>query len=331
MTDTTTQAMRAIQIQRLGGPEVLELTTLPVPEPKAGQVRIRVGAVGLNFADILAVRGEYLTRTRVPMVPGMEFAGIVDKLGEGVTHLKEGQLVAALGGTGAMAEYSVVPAAAVLPIPENLNAREAAALPVSFYTAYFSLATLGQAKPGEWVVIQAAAGALGTASVQLAKAMGLKVIAFASTEEKLEIARSLGADEALLNTRTDLVDAVKAITGGGGANMVLEIVGGRGFQDSLAMLASRGRVLVIGAASREPSQLRPVELMKKNLSVIGVWLTPFMTDAAVMSEATAFLTKLISGGQAKPIVGRAFPLEQAGEAFDFVWSRASTGKVVIEP
>ncbi|PYE54186.1 NADPH:quinone oxidoreductase family protein [Deinococcus yavapaiensis] len=331
MTDTTAATMRAIQVQRLGGPEVLELTTLPVPEPQAGQVRIKVQAVGLNFADILAVRGEYLTRTRVPMVPGMEFAGIVDKLGEGVTHLQEGQLVAALGGTGAMAEYSVIPAAAVLPIAQNLNAREAAALPVSFYTAYFSLATLGQAKPGEWVVVQAAAGALGTASVQLAKAMGLQVIALASTEEKLEVARSLGADEALLNTRTDLVDAVKSITGGKGANMVLEIVGGRGFQDSLAMLASRGRVLVIGSASREPSQLRPVELMKKNLSVIGVWLMPFLADVEVMSEATAFLTKLISGGRAKPIVGRTFSLEQAGEAFDFVWNRASTGKVVIEP
>jgi NADPH:quinone reductase len=321
--------MKAIQVQKLGGPEVLELTDLPTPEPKAGQVRLRVQAIGLNFADILNVNGEYLTRARTPFVPGMEMAGVIEALGEGVTGLEVGQLVAALG-PGAFAEYAVVHAAAVFPIPANLNAREAAALPVSYYTAYFALRTLGQAKTGETVLIEAGAGALGTATIQLAKEMGLKVITLASSEEKLELTRSLGADHAFLNTG-DYRDVVLEATGGKGVDIMCSIVGGPGFQDRLTMMASRGRVMVIGNASRESANLTPTALMTKNLSVIGVWLTPLVSDAAAMREASQFIGPLIASGQVKPIVGRAFKLEDSGEAFTFMLSRQNTGKVVIEP
>jgi NADPH:quinone reductase len=321
--------MKAIQVQKLGGPEVLELTDLPTPEPKAGQVRLRVQAIGLNFADILNVNGEYLTRARTPFVPGMEMAGVIEALGEGVTGLEVGQLVAALG-PGAFAEYAVVHAAAVFPIPANLNAREAAALPVSYYTAYFALRTLGQAKTGETVLIEAGAGALGTATIQLAKEMGLKVITLASSEEKLELTRSLGADHAFLNTG-DYRDVVLEATGGKGVDIMCSIVGGPGFQDRLTMMASRGRVMVIGNASRESANLTPTALMTKNLSVIGVWLTPLVSDAAAMREASQFIGPLIASGKVKPIVGRAFKLEDSGEAFTFMLSRQNTGKVVIEP
>ncbi len=322
--------MRALQIHRLGGPEVLELAQLPVPEAGPGQVRLKVEAVGINFADILTVRGEYLTRTRLPMTPGMEFAGLVDALGEGVDGPKVGTRVAALGGSGGLAEYATVPVGAVVPVPEGLSAPEAAAFPVSFFTAYFALVTLGQAKPGETVLVQAAAGALGTASIQLARALELKVIATASSEEKLAVARDLGADHTLLSNRENLVDAVKQASGGG-VNILLEVVGGPGFQDSLAMLAFRGRVLVIGAASQEASTLRPVELMKKNLSVTGVWLTSMLGDAAAMQGAGAALGGLLATGQLRPQVGRTFALEQTGEAFEFILSRKSTGKVVVTP
>jgi NADPH:quinone reductase len=321
--------VKAIQVQKLGGPEVLELTDLPMPEPKPGQVRLRVQAVGLNFADILNVNGEYLTRARTPFVPGMEMAGVIDALGEGVTGLELGQLVAALG-PGAFAEYAVVHAAAVFPIPTNLNAREAAALPVSYYTAYFALRTLGQAKTGETVLIEAGAGALGTATIQLAKEMGLKIITLASNEEKLELTRSLGADHAFLNTG-DYRDLVLEATGGKGVDIMCSIVGGPGFQDRLTMMASQGRVMVIGNASRESANLTPTALMTKNLSVIGVWLTPLVSDAAAMLEASQFIGPLIASGKVKPIVGRAFKLEDSGEAFKFVLSRQNTGKVVIEP
>lgn len=322
--------MKAILVRKLGGPEVLELTDLPRPSPKPGEVLIRVRAIGLNFADILAVRGEYLTRTRVPYIPGMEFSGMIEELGEGVEGLQPGQLVAALGGSGAFAEYATVPARAVLPVPPNLKAYEAAALPVSFYTAFFSLHTLGQAKVGETVLVQAAGGALGTASVQVAKAMGLQVIATASKEEKLELARSLGADHTFLSGDPDLENQVREATGKG-VDVLMELVGGEGFAQSLRMLAPRGRLLVIGSASQQYASLRPVELMKKNLSVIGVWLVPFLSDPEAMLEATRFLAPLLAAGHVKPVVGRVFKLEEAGKAFEHVMHRASTGKVLLEP
>jgi NADPH:quinone reductase len=326
-----TQTMKAIQVKQLGGPEVLEIAQLPVPEPRAGWVRLRVQAVGLNFADILNVRGEYLTRARVPFIPGMEFAGVVDALGDGVTGLEQGQLVAALGGTGAFAEFACVPAAAVIPIPPNLNAQQAAALPVSYYTAYFSLKTLGNARAGETVLVEAAAGALGTASIQLAKAMNLRVIATASSEAKLELAKSLGADQAFVSGREDLRDAVMGATDGKGIDLYLSVVGGPGFQDRLSMMNALGRVLVIGNASQEGSNLNPTALMKKNVSVIGVWLTPLLGEADVMRQATGFIAPLLASGTVKPIVGQVFPLEKAGDAFEFVMSRASMGKVIVEP
>lgn len=323
--------MRAILVTQTGGPEVLEVSEQPTPTPGPGQVLLKVGAVGLNFADILNVAGQYLTRPKLPMVPGMEFAGTVEALGEGVSGLQKGQLVAALAGTGGFAEYAAVSARAVLLVPPNLSAAEAAAVPVSYYTAYFSLKTSAQAKPGEWVLVQAAAGALGTASIQIAKTMGLKVIALASSEAKLELCQSLGADVTLLNTREDLVDAVQDITKNHGVDVLMEVVGGPGFASSLKMLAYRGRLLVIGSASREMAQFHPVVLMKGNQSVVGVWLTPFVGDAELMREATAFLAPLLASGQVKPIVGERFKLEDAAKAFEFVMSRKNTGKVIIEP
>ncbi len=324
-------SMKAIQVYRPGGPEVLELTNLPKPSPGAGQVLIKVEAVGLNFADILYVAGEYLVRTRYPMVPGMEFAGLVDEMGQGVEGLQVGQRVAALGGSGAFAEYAVVPTRSVLPVPPQFSAAEAAAFPVSYFTAYFALHTQAQARPGEWVLIQAAAGALGTASIQIAKAMDLRVVALASSEEKLTLCRNLGADVTLLNTQDNLVDAVKNATEGRGVDVLMEVVGGAGFAHSLGMLAYRGRLLVIGSASREMAQIYPVGLMKGNQSVMGVWLTPFLSDPAEMQAATAFLIPLVASGQIKPVVGERFKLEEAARAFAFVQSRKNTGKVILEP
>jgi len=322
--------MKAIQVHRAGGPEVLELTDLPKPHPGPGQVLVKVEAAGLNFADILYVAGEYLVRTRYPTVPGMEFAGIIEALGEGVDGLHPGQRVAALAGSGAFAEYARVPARSVLPVPAQMSAAEAAAFPVSYFTAYFALATQARARPGEWVLVQAAAGALGTASIQVAKALGLRVIALASSEEKLALCKRLGAEVTLLNTQ-GVVDAVKNATEGRGVDILMEVVGGEGFAQSLKMLAYRGRLLVIGSASRQMAQMYPVSLMKGNQSVIGVWLTPFLSDPAEMQAATAFLMPLVASGQIRPVVGQRFKLEEAAEAFRFVLSRKNSGKVILEP
>jgi len=324
-------SMKAIQVHRAGGPEVLELTDLPKPSPGPGQVLIKVEAVGLNFADILSVAGEYLVRTRYPMIPGMEFAGVVEAVGEGVEHYQPGELVAALGGSGAFAEYAVVSSRAVVPVPPRMSAAEAAAFPVSYFTAYFALQTQAQAKPGEWVLIQAAAGALGTASIQIAKALGLRVVALASSEEKLTLCRNLGAEVTLLSTQDNLVEAVKEATGGRGVDILMEVVGGAGFAQSLRMLAYRGRLLVIGSASREMAQMYPVGLMKGNQSVIGLWLTPFLSDPAAMQSAVQFLQPLVASGQIRPVVGQRFKLEEAAQAFELILSRHNTGKVILEP
>ena len=328
---TLPNTMKAMKVSQFGGPEVLEPVEIPLPVPRAGEVLLKVDAIGLNFADMLSVAGQYLTKAPLPFIPGMELSGTVAALGEGVTHLEIGQKVAALSGSGAFAEYAVVNAAGLLPVPSNLSSREAAAIPVSYYTAYFALKTLGHAQAGETVVVQAAAGALGTASVQIAKQLGLKVVALASSEVKLELTRSLGADVNFLNSRPDLLEAVLEATGGQGADLVLEVVGGEKFVQSVAMLRSRGRVMVIGSASGGTANLNPLMLMAKNASVTGVWLTPLVSDANAMREAGEFLLPLLSSGAVKPQVGQVFPLENAAEAFEFMASRASTGKVIIEP
>lgn len=327
MTDT----MTAMVVERLGPPDVMELRDVPVPTPGPGEVRIEVEAVGINFADVLAVAGEYLTRTKVPYTPGMEFAGIVESLGEGVQGVSVGQRVAALGGSGALAKYAVVSAAGLIPVPQSLSGSQAAAFPVSYFTAYHGLKTLGRGVAGEWVLVQAAAGALGTASIQLAKAMDMKVIAMASTEEKLQIARDLGADVTLLQDDEDRVQKVRDAAGGQGVPLILEVVGGKRFQESLDMAASQGRIIVIGNASREQANLRPVELMKRNLSVTGLWLTSLMYDRAATAEAAQALSQLVGSGQVTPQVGPTYALEHSARAFQDILDRKTTGKVIIEP
>ncbi|GBF04250.1 zinc-binding alcohol dehydrogenase [Deinococcus aerius] len=327
MSDT----MRAVVVERLGPPDVMELRDVPIPQPGPGEVRLRVEAVGINFADVLAVAGEYLTRTRVPYTPGMEFAGTVDALGEGVTGVEVGQRVASLGGRGGLAEYAVSPAAALVPVPQSFTAAQAAAFPVSYFTAYHGLKTLGHGQEGEWVLVQAAAGALGTASIQLAKALGMNVIAMASTGEKLELARNLGADVTLLQDDPERVQKVREAAGGKGVPLILEVVGGKRFQESLDMAAPRGRIIVIGNASREQATLRPVELMKRNLTVTGLWLMPLMQDAEATREAAQALTALVGSGKVVPQVGPTYPLAESARAFQDILDRKTTGKVVIEP
>ena len=323
--------MRAIWVEELGEPDVLRLRELPIPVPAAGEVRLKVEAVGINFADVLASAGQYLTRTRVPYTPGMEFAGTIDALGEGVTGLEVGQRVASLGGRGGLAEFALSPAAALIPVPVSFSGAQAAAFPVSYFTAYFGLKTLGRGVPGEWVLVQAAAGALGTASIQLAKQMGMNVVAMASTEAKLQIARGLGADVTLLQDDPERVQKVREAAGGRGVPLVLEVVGGTRFQESLDMAANLGRVIVIGNASREQADMRPVELMKRNLSVTGLWLTSLMQDQELAQGAAQELAKLLATGNVVPQVGPTYPLADSARAFRDLMGRKTTGKVIIEP
>ncbi|ADI15865.1 Alcohol dehydrogenase zinc-binding domain protein [Truepera radiovictrix DSM 17093] len=327
--------MRAVQIRRTGGPDVLELTELPVPEPRSGEVLLKVEAAGVNFADIMVVAGTYLTPTQTPLVPGLEVAGRVVALGPDVQGVAVGRRVAALVGRGGFAEFVRAPAASLVPVPEAWSAKEAAAFPVSFFTAYGALKALGRAQAGERVLVQAAGGALGTATVQLAKALGLEVIGAASSDQKLELARRLGADHTVLAERDApferVLAGVREATGGRGVDLICEITGGEDFERNLELLAPYGRILVIGAASGRMPTLNPLRLMYKNQAVIGVWLSELAKDAAVMGEASAFLGDLLAAGRVKPVVGRTFPLEAAADAFRWIQSRHNQGKVLLKP
>lgn len=327
-----TPTMKAVHVARQGTPaEAMSLTEQPRPEVAPGQVLLKVEAAGINFADVLTVSGEYLTRTNYPYTPGMEFAGVIEELGEGVTGFQVGQRVACLGGRGGLAQYAAVPAQTLVPVPASFSAAQAASFPVSYLTAYHGLKTLGQGQEGEWVLVQAAAGALGTASIQLAKAMNMKVIAMASTEEKLQMARDLGADVTLLQDDPDRVQKVRDAAGGKGVPLILEVVGGKRFQESLDMAANRGRVIVIGNASREQATLRPVELMKRNLTVTGLWLTSLLSDTEANAQAMREVPPLIASGKVVPQVGPTYALADSAQAFQDILDRKTTGKVIIEP
>lgn len=327
-----TSSMKAVHVATQGTPaEAMSLTEQPVPQVGPGQVLLKVEAAGINFADVLTVSGEYLTRTKYPYTPGMEFAGVIEELGEGVQGFRVGQRVACLAGSGGLAQYAAVPAATLIPVPESYSAAQAAASSVSYLTAYHGLKTLGRGEPGEWVLVQAAAGALGTASIQLAKAMGMNVVAMASTEEKLQIARQLGADVTLLQDDPERVQKVREAAGGQGVPLVLEVVGGKRFQESLDMAANRGRIIVIGNASREQANLRPVELMKRNLTITGLWLTSLLTDAEAVAQARRDLPPYLAGGKVVPQIGPTYALADSAQAFQDMLDRKTTGKVIIEP
>ena len=300
--------MRAWVQERLQGP--LTLKEIPDPTPGPGEVVLEVEAVGLNFADHLMRLGGYLTRTHPPFVPGMEAVGCV-----------EGRRFAALMGHGALAEKVAVPREALLPVPEGLSSEEAAAYPVSFLTAYLALRQAG-AKPGEKVLVQAAAGALGTALVQVAKAMGLKVLASASRPEKLDLPQALGAEA--VAPYAELPERARAF---GGVDILLEVRGNQ-LEESLSLLNPGGRLVYIGAAEGEVAPLNPLRLMRRNLTVMGFWLAPLLREKALVQEALRFLLPRL-GRELKPVVGRVFPFPEAEAAFQALLDRGHVGKIVV--
>ncbi|GAA6755438.1 NADPH:quinone oxidoreductase family protein [Thermus thalpophilus] len=300
--------MQAWVQEKFGGPLTLKAVEDPTPGP--GEVVLQVEAVGLNFADHLLRLGAYLARLHPPFIPGME---VVGRVGE--------RRYAALIGQGGLAERVAVPEAALLPVPEGLSPEEAAAYPVSFLTAYLALRRAG-ARPGESVLVQAAAGALGTAAVQVAKALGLKVVAAASRPEKLALPERLGAD--LTAPYEELPERVKAL---GGVDLVLE-VRGKAVEESLSLLKPKGRLVYIGAAEGEVVPIPPLRLMRKNLAVVGFWLAPLMGERPLVEEALGFLLPRL-GKELKSVVGRVFPFAEAEAAFQALLDRSHTGKIVV--
>ncbi len=322
--------MRVVRFYEYGGPEVLRLEDAPVPEPGPGEALVRVAAAGVNYADTRRRLGIYVEPTPLPWVVGSEIAGTVAKLGPDVTGVQEGQRVMALLAGGGYADYAVVSARALLPIPPTLSFTQAAALPLQGLTAYYLLKLSGRLEPGESVLVHAAAGGVGTLAVQMAKLLGAgKVIATASTPAKLEFACSLGADVQIDYTSEDMVAAVRAATNNQGADIILDAVGGAVFEQSLRCLASFGRLVVYGLASGQAVECNPVRLMRRNQSVVGFYLGQLMARPEQLRPAVQEIAGWLAEEKLRLMIGHIFPLEEAASAHRQMEARATTGKIVL--
>lgn len=315
--------MKAIRVHELGGAEKLLLDEVEKPSPKTGEVLIKVAAAGINYADTMMRAGNYLTKPDLPLTLGYEAAGTIAELGENVTELKIGQRVLATTSSGGYAEFATAKANQAILIPDELGFSEATALLVQGLTA---LGLLDETKPGQTILIHAAAGGVGSLLVQLAKHKGLTVIGTASSEKKLQLVAELGADFAVNYTEPDWTDEVLKATDGEGADWIIEMVGGEIVAKNLKVLAKNGTMWVYGAASGEDFKVSVLSLMAKNHAIRGYWLMNESVENRV--RFTKELLEHFGAGRLK-IQVTEFPLEQAREAHEALENRKTTGKVVL--
>ncbi|MBP6821157.1 MAG: NADPH:quinone oxidoreductase family protein [Acidobacteria bacterium] len=321
--------MKAWRVHEWCEPEQMSFEEIPTPEPGKGEIRIKNHAAALNFFDILMVQGKYQTKPPRPFTPGSEVAGIVDAIGESVTQFNVGDRVQAMATSGGYAECSIAPAAKSFRIPDEMSFEEAAAMIVIYQTSYFALTHRTQIKPGEWLLVHAAAGGVGLSATQIGKALGARVIATAGSEEKLQFCLSQGAEHALNYRDASWVDAVKKITGRG-ADIVYDPVGGEIFDLSTKCIAPEGRLLVIGFAGGTIPSIAANRILLKNMSVTGVYWGGYLEHhPEYMAEAEAALFKMYEAGQIKPIVSESFALTDAVAALNALATRKTVAKVVL--
>ncbi len=324
--------MKAIVAEERGEPEVLRYMDVERPAPRAWEVLIEVEAAGVNYADTMRRRDRYLVRQKFPFTPGSEVAGTVVEVGEEAKNASEGDRVVTLLNTGGYAEYAAAPAASLIPIPEDLGFVEAAAVPLQGLTAYHVLKTSGALGEGESVLVHAAAGGVGTLAVQMARLLGAgRVIATAGGPQKLELARSLGADVLIDYTEEDWPEKVMEATDGEGADVILEMVGADFPEKNLRCLATFGRMVVYGAASGDRGHLVPGALMNGCQSVVGFWLVPITQRPDLLVPSLEQVLGWIASGELKLTIGAAYPLEKAAEAHADLEGRETTGKLVLRP
>jgi NADPH2:quinone reductase len=318
--------MRAYQIAAAGAAP--ELTDLPIPRPGPGQVRLRIRACGLNFADLLMQTGRYQDTPAPPFVQGMEVSGEIDVLGEGVSGLAPGDRVAVYGGQGGLAEYGVFDAARAVPIPDTMPHEHAAALLIAYGTSHVALGHRARLRPGETLLVTGAAGGVGLTAVEIGKLMGATVIAQARGAEKLEVARAAGADH-LVEAGEDLRARVLAL---GGADVVYDAVGGAAWKAAFRACKPEARLLPVGFASGEVPQIPANHLLVRNLDVIGFNLGGYLKfRPEVLSDSFRTLIAWYEQGRIKPHVSHVLPLARVAEGMTLLRERKSTGKVVITP
>lgn len=313
------------------GVDALTWKELPTPQPSAGEVLIEIKAASLNFPDLLIVQNKYQMKPALPFVPGSEYAGIVQAVGEGVTHFTVGQPVACLSGTGGFGTHTLAPAALCMPLPAGFPFVDAAAFIMIYATSHHALIDRAQLKAGETVLVLGAAGGVGTAAIQIAKAVGAKVIAAASSAEKCALCASIGADATINYNSENLREAIKTLTNGKGPDVIYDPVGGDVAEPALRSIAWRGRYLVVGFASGTIPAL-PFNLsLLKGASIVGVFWGEFakrepQNNARMMGE----LAQWYGQGKIKPVIDRIMPMADLKAAYAHMGSRGVMGKLVMK-
>ncbi len=322
--------MKAILCKEYGPAETLVIEDVPSPKMGDRGVKIRVKAAGLNFPDTLIIEGKYQLQPPMPFSPGGELAGEVIEVGEKVTRFKPGDRVAALTGFGAFAEEVVAPESNLLPIPDNMPDEKAAGFMMVYGTSYYALKQRANLQPGETLLVLGASGGVGLAAVELGKAMGAKVIAAASSSEKLRIAKDAGADELINYTDEPLKDAVKKLTKGKGVDVIYDPVGGDFTEQALRTMAWNGRHLIIGFAAGDIPKVPANLTLLKGCSVVGVFWGAFTrNEPEVSAQNMMELLQMYSEGKIDPKVSEVFDFEQYAEALGALTGRRATGKVVL--
>ncbi len=312
------------------GIDALSWQARPSPSPQAGEVLLEIKAASLNFPDALIVQNKYQIKPSLPFVPGSEYAGIVQAVGAGVTHLQPGQPVACLSGTGGFATHTIAPAALCMPLPAEFSFEDAAAFIMTYATSYHALVDRGQLQAGETVLVLGAAGGVGTAAIQIARACGARVIAAASSADKCALCQRLGADATINYQTTDLREALKTLTAGQGPDVIYDPVGGDLAEPAFRSMAWRGRYLVVGFAAGSIPTL-PLNLpLLKGASIVGVFWGDFAkrepkANAAMMQTLASWYVQ----GKIKPVINRILPMAELKTAYALMGSRQVMGKLVL--
>ena len=324
--------MKAVRCNDWGPPESLVVTDLPDLQPGPGEVVVDVKAAGVNFPDVLTVQGKYQYKPELPFTPGNEFAGVVRAVGPGVTAYAPGQGVIGFTRTGGFAEQALAPLESLLPVPEGMDFDTAAAITLTYGTSYHAVADRGALQPGETMLVLGAAGGVGLAAIEIGKALGARVIAAASSDEKLAVCKAHGADELINYEREDLREAIKAATAGRGPDVIYDPVGGRYSEPAFRSIAWRGRHLVVGFAAGEIPRLPWNLMLLKGASVVGVFWGDFTRkEPAAHQAAMQRLMDWMAEGKLRPLVSKRYPLEQTAQALNDMAGRKVVGKVVITP
>ena len=318
--------MRAMQVTAYDTP--LSMQDVEIPTPKAGEVLVQIDTCGMNFGDTLMIKGTYQEKPPLPFSLGMELAGTVTNVGDGVTHITKGQRIAAYTGFGGLAEYATLPAEVCVPIPDEMSSVDAAAFLIAYGTSHVALDYKAGLRSGERLLVLGASGGVGLTAVELGKLMGAEVIACARGADKLQVCKAAGADHLINSETDDIRTIVKEL---GGADVVYDPIGGEQFKAAMRACNPEARLLPLGFASGEVPQIPANILLVKNLTVMGLyWGAYAKLRPSVLTDSFKTLFDWYVAGKLKPHVSNVLPLEQANEALDLLRTRKATGKVVVQ-